>query len=43
MVCFSPVGFDVYLTFRALALRRSRLSLPVSVSPSSEQTAPTKG
>ena len=24
MVCFSPVGFDVQLTFRALALRRSR-------------------
>ena len=25
MVCFSPVGFDVLLTFRALALHRSRL------------------
>ena len=24
MVCFSPVRFDVLLTFRALALRRSR-------------------
>ena len=25
MVCFSPVGFDVLLTFRALALRQNRL------------------
>ena len=25
MVCFSPVRFGVKLTFRALALRRSRL------------------
>ena len=28
MVCFLPVRFDVYLTFRALALRRSRLCIP---------------
>ena len=26
MVCFSPVIFGVQLTFRALALRRSRLT-----------------
>ena len=26
MVCFSPVGYGVYLKFRALALGRSRLS-----------------
>ena len=25
MVCLSPVGYGVWLTFRALALRRSRL------------------
>ena len=25
MVCLSPVGYGVQLTFRALALRRSRL------------------
>ena len=25
MVCFSPVGYGVQLTFRALAHRRSRL------------------
>ena len=25
MVCLSPVGYGVKLTFRALALRRSRL------------------
>ena len=25
MVCLSPVGYGVLLTFRALALRRSRL------------------
>ena len=24
MVCFSPVGFDLRLTFRALALRQSK-------------------
>ena len=27
MVCLSPVGYGVWLTFRALALRRSRLLL----------------
>ena len=29
MVCFSPVGYgvSVWLTFRALALRRSRLTM----------------
>ena len=26
MVCLSPVGYGVLLTFRALALRRSRLN-----------------
>ena len=28
MVCLSPVGYGAKLTFRALALRRSRLSAP---------------
>ena len=27
MVCLSPVGYGVKLTFRALALRRSRQSI----------------
>ena len=35
MVCLSPVGYGVWLTFRALALRRSRQS--------EQQSAPTKG
>ena len=31
MVCISPVGFDVELTFRALVLRRSSLFLITSL------------
>ena len=30
MVCLSPVGYSVQLTFRALALRRSRLKQTIS-------------
>ena len=38
MVCFSPMEFDVWLAFRALALRRSRVySFRVLIGPSSEQ------
>ena len=32
MVCLSPVGYGVSLTFRALALRRSRRSFPSGIT-----------
>ena len=34
MVCLSPVGYGVQLTFRALALRRSRLFIHICFTSS---------